>query len=314
MGIYDRDYYREDGPRWAGAVASAGTIGLIALTIGLFFAQVLSTPHRARGAESLQQSELQAAVEFQYDKVARGEVWRVFTAGVFPDMSLFTLIISMLLLYWAGKELERVYGTRPFVAFFLLAGLAGTLGKLLLGLAGIDTGVPSVGIGAAIFATMVLFACLNPRRTILVFFVLPMPIALLVGLLLALAVFGMLRDGTNVHAVGTVVGAVFGFLFFRFAPAVLNWSNAGRTRTARRPAIRLHTSPPEVEYAAPPPKASRPSPPVIERQSQGALDEQLEAKLDRVLGKVAQFGRGSLTAEELEILQQASEIYKRKRS
>ena len=287
---------------------------MIALTIGLFFAQILSTPQRVRGAELPPQSELQTAVEFQYDKVARGEVWRVFTAGAFPDTSLFTLIISMLLLYWAGKELERVYGTRPFVAFFLLAGLAGTIGKLLLGLAGIDTGVPSVGIGAAVFATMVLFACLNPKRTILVFFVLPMPISLLVGLLLALAVFGMLQDGKKVHAVGIVAGAVFGFLFYRLAPALLNRSNAGRTRMARRPAIRLHTSPPEESRIRPVAEETHLTPPVLERNSRVALDEQLEAKLDRVLGKVAQFGRGSLTAEEVEILQKASEIYKKKRS
>ena len=313
MGIYDRDYYREDGSRWAGAAASAGTIGLIAVTIGLFFAGVLSTPPRMRGADAAQ-SELQTAVEFQYDKVARGEVWRVLTAGAFPDASLFSLIISMLLLYWAGNELERVYGTRLFVAFYLLAGIAGTTGKLLLGLAGIDTDVASVGIGAAIFATMVLFACLNPKRTILVFFVLPMPIGLLVGILLALAVLGMLRDGTKVHAVGIVAGAAFGFLFFRLAPAVWNWSQAERMRPARRPAIRLHTGSPEAEYAAPPAQVARPTPPVLERQSQGALDEQLEAKLDRVLGKVAQFGRGSLTTEEVEILQKASEIYKRKRT
>jgi len=313
MGIYDRDYYREDGQRWAGAVASAGTIGLIAVTIGLFFAQVLSIPSRVRSAEP-PLSELQAAVEFQYDKVAKGEVWRVFTAGAFPDTSLFTLILSMLLLYWAGKELERVYGTRLFVVFFLLAGLAGTIGKLLLGLAGIDTGVSSVGIGAAIFATMVLLACLNPKRTILVFFVLPMPISLLVGLLLAFAMFGMLRDGTKVHAVGILAGAAFGFVFFQLAPALLNWSNTRRTRTVRRPAIRLHTSPPDAQDEAPPLQVSRPPPPIFERHSQGALDEQLEAKLDRVLGKVAQFGRGSLTAEEVEVLQKASEIYKKKRS
>ena len=44
------------------------------------------------------------------------------------------------------------------------------------------------------------------------------------------------------------------------------------------------------------------------------MDEQLEAKLDLVLSKVAKHGRASLTAEENEILQRASEIYKKKRS
>jgi len=43
------------------------------------------------------------------------------------------------------------------------------------------------------------------------------------------------------------------------------------------------------------------------------VDEQLEAKLDQVLEKVARFGRESLTSEEQQILQRASEIYKRRR-
>ncbi len=311
MGIYDRDYYRDDAPRWGGAVDATGTISVMALTIGLFFFEAFSTrPPRT--------SELLEWGAFHFDRILHGEIWRLFTAGLIPSSGLFGLILSMILLYWAGRELERTYGTKPFVAFYLLAAFATSLGKLAVGLAGIDTDVPSAGTGGAIFAVLVLFACLNPRRTILVFFVLPVPVGLLVSLLLALAVLSMFSDAapTKIHAVGLISGAAFGFLFFKLAPAVLTWVAAKQRRVGRRPAVRLHTAPAleeDRDRTMPVPREDRPVAPRPVRSPQ-VVDEHFEAKLDQVLGKVAQFGRGSLTAEENEMLQRASEIYKNKRS
>ncbi len=308
MGIYDRDYYREAAPRWGGGLGSPGTIFLMGMTIGLFFLQALTTRPRRT-------SELLDWGEFHFDKILQGEVWRIFTAGVIPSPGLFGIILSMILLYWAGNELERVYGTRAFVAFYLLAAWLTSLAKLLIGFAGIDTAVPSVGTGGAIFAVMVLFACSNPRRTILVFFVLPMPIALLVGILLIVTVLTLLSDETHtkVHAVGVIAGAAFGFLFYKLGPGILNWIHTSRPRARRRSPIRLYNSPPleeERERSAPVHEETRPGP----LRTPRSVDEQLEAKLDQVLSKMAQHGRASLTAEELDILQKASDIYKNKRS
>ncbi len=307
MGIYDRDYYREPSPRWAADLGNSGTVWIMATTIVLFFAQAFSRPPLV--------SPLVEWGAFHFGKVAEGEVWRIFTAGLIPDGWLFGLILSMILLFWAGKELERVYGSRMFVAFYLLAALATSLGKFAVGLAGIDVDVPSMGIGGAIFAVMVLFACLEPKRTILVMFVLPMPIALLVAILLAVAVLSALNGGTKVHAVGIISGAVFGFAFFRVAPGVQKWLRANRPEGRARSPVRLHVSPVEEDERERPATESdrnRPTPPAMPRAAR-VVDEQLEAKLDQVLSKVAKLGRASLTPEEHEILQRASEIYKKKR-
>ena len=45
-----------------------------------------------------------------------------------------------------------------------------------------------------------------------------------------------------------------------------------------------------------------------------AVNEHLEAKLDAVLEKIAKTGKESLTPKEQEILRQASEMYKRRRT
>jgi membrane associated rhomboid family serine protease len=308
MGIYDRDYYREPSPRWVADLGNSGTVWIMATTIVLFFVQAFSRPPLV--------SPLAEWGQFHFGKISEGEVWRIFTAGLIPDGWLFGLILSMILLFWAGKELERVYGTRTFVAFYILAGLATSLGKFALGLAGIDVDVSSMGIGGAIFAVMVLFACLEPKRTVLVMFVLPMPIALLVAILLALAVLSALNGGTKVHAVGMISGAVFGFAFFKVAPGVLNWLRANRQERRTRSPVRLHVSPVdenEPERRPTESERSHPPPAAMPRPAR-VVDEQLEAKLDQVLSKVAKQGRASLTSEENEILQRASEIYKKKRS
>jgi len=308
MGIYDRDYYREPSPRWAANLGNSGTVWIMATTIVLFFVQAFTRPPRI--------SPLFEWGAFHFGKILDGEVWRIITAGLIPDAHLFTLIFAMILLFWAGKELERVYGTRTFVAFYILAGLATSLGKFAVGSAGIDAEVPSMGIGGAIFAVMVLFACLEPKRTILVMFVLPMPIALLVAILLGLAVLSALNGGMKVHAVGIISGAIFGFAFFKLAPGILKWLNANRRESRARSPVRLHVSPvddDERDRSPPESEQDRPTPPTMPRAAR-AVDEQLEAKLDQVLSKVAKLGRASLTPEENEILQRASEIYKKKRS
>jgi len=310
MGIYDRDYYRDEPRPWGGGLETPGTLGAMAATIAVFFIQAFTT----RPGET---SKLLKWGDFQFHKIAAGEVWRIFTAGLIPDPGLFGLILSMIMLYWAGKELERNYGTKAFIAFYILAAWATSAGKLMLGLAGIDTAISSVGISGAIFAVMVLYACLNPRKTILVFFVLPMPIALVVSLLLGFALLSMISDGTKVHAVGVLSGAIFGILFYKLAPGVLNWLHTGRPRRAARPAVRLfesHDDEEAPERNAPVQQEPTAVSPPRSARNDTKVDEQLEAKLDRVLGKVAQFGRASLTPDELEVLQQASEVYKKKRS
>lgn len=305
MGIYDRDYYREPTRAWGGGFGIPGTLFLIGLTVGLYFFEALSTRQQHI-------SPLLQYGAFEFDKIAQGEVWRLFSTGFIPEHNLFSVILSLILLYWAGKEIERHFGTRTFVAFYVLAAWAGAFAKLGIGLAGIDTRVVSFGNSGALFAVLVLFACLNPRRTILVFFFLPMPIVLLVTILLGLAVLSMLGDGTKIHAVGVIAGAGFGFAFFRVAPEILERWHRRLPRNRSRAPVRIFNDlpTPEPDVEPPRPQAEEPTRP----RSNRVVDEQLEAKLDQVLSKVAKQGRASLNSEELEILQRASEIYKKKRS
>src|SRR5262245_49998940 len=115
MGIQDRDYYREGSKRFFDAWGRQGaTVWLIVITAVVFFAQCLT------GDPS--QSPLVDIGGYEPGKVLSGEVWRLVTP-MFLHVGLWHLFWNMLILYWAGSWLEDIYGSREFLAFYLVSGL-----------------------------------------------------------------------------------------------------------------------------------------------------------------------------------------------
>jgi hypothetical protein len=222
------------------------------------------------------------------------------------------IVFNMWFLWLFGGDLEEMYGPREFLSFYLVAALAG--GAAFLG-AGALTGQKScIGASGAVTAVMVLYALHFPHRTILLFFVLPVPVW-------ALVVFQVLQDtilfaqqtgGADSFKSGTAVsvhlgGAAFALLYYKLQWRLTRiWSGmAAWQAQRRRPRLRVYRE-----------EEPRPAQPVAAAAAPSAaeIDEQLEAKLDAVLEKVARSGQASLTDSERQILLRASEIYKRRRS
>lgn len=306
MGIQDRDYYR-DGPSFLDRVGQQGaTVWLIAITCGVYFGQVISTPPFVPG-ERLPVSPLTEFGAYDPDKVLQGEVWRLLTA-VFLHGGLWHLFLNMFVLHWAGGRLEEMRGSRELVLFYLIGGVAANLFDLVAQQAGVAPPARAIGASGAVAAALVAFACFYPHEQLRVYFILPMP-AWLVGLLFVgtncLYGFGHLGGGIAyfVH----IGGALFGLLYFQSGVQFSKLFARGEAPRAR-PRLRV----------IPPPAAEEPPEPVgaaVEAAPRPArpADEQLEAKLDAVLEKVSKYGRDSLTPEERAILVQASELYKKRR-
>jgi hypothetical protein len=172
---------------------------------------------------------------------------------------------------------------------------------------------PTLGLGAsgAVMATLVLFACHFPQQRVLFFFIIPMPVWLLVVVFAGLDLMGAVgaRPNANIGFVVHLGGALFGFLYYQSG---LQFSSLfKRSEKARvRPKLRVHLAPVEEEDETPEPVGA---PVEAAPRSAPAADEQLEAKLDAVLAKVSKYGQESLTPEEREILFRASELYKKRR-
>ncbi|MCS7046034.1 MAG: rhomboid family intramembrane serine protease, partial [Gemmataceae bacterium] len=306
MGIYDREYYRHEGPRFLNTLLPDGRVcrWLLGVNIAVFAAQLVFTTVDAQwGVTSWPQRWLQLDPE----AVLRGEVWRLLTyAFVHDPHQIFHILFNMLFLWWFGTDVEKLYGGKEFLGFYLVSALLGGLSYFLWSwLRDIDN--PCIGASGAVTAVLVLCACHYPQRMILVLFVLPVPIWLF-------AVFSVTQDLVRVvrhdqlSPVASVVhlaGAVFGLLYYlrewRLLKCLPDLSRLARRRS--RAPLRLYQ-----------PESEREAVPVAAAAANLGLDEHLEAKLDAVLEKVSRFGKDSLTKNERDILLRASEIYRRRRS
>jgi rhomboid protease GluP len=83
--------------------------------------------------------------------IASGELWRLLTP-VFIHANLLHIFVNMYSLYAIGPAVERYFGAARFLAFYLLAGIAGVVLSLAM------SPSPSVGASGAIFG---LLGCLG---------------------------------------------------------------------------------------------------------------------------------------------------------
>jgi membrane associated rhomboid family serine protease len=80
--------------------------------------------------------------------IADGEYWRLITAA-FLHYGPFHLLLNMLGLYWFGSLLEQRIGSGRFLLIYLVSGLAGSAGALV-----VSPTNPTVGASGAIFGIL----------------------------------------------------------------------------------------------------------------------------------------------------------------
>jgi membrane associated rhomboid family serine protease len=303
MGIYDREYYRGEtgGPSWFSGVAPWCKT-LIVINIVVFVLQ-----NALRGDSPLFEDWLEASPEgiFQH-----GRIWQLWTA-TFLHSGIFHILGNMWFLWLVGREMESLYGSRDFLAFYLLAGGVSTLGWALIAALSGPGGMERHMLGAsgAVMAVVTLYTLFYPRREILFFF-LPMPMWALLGIYLVFPLFG---DNRRVAYEAHLMGAAFAFCYKQFD---LRWSRLVTGRI-HRPRLRIITPMPVDQPRTRPPGSSRAA-----SESLGAKPssvsvlpaEQLDARLDEVLAKIAREGRSGLTEEDHRVLQEASRRARDKRS
>jgi membrane associated rhomboid family serine protease len=242
------------------------------------------------------------------DKVLQGQVWRLLTATFLHSQGWQHIVINMLILWWAGSEVEGIYGPREFLAFYLVAAVVSSAAFVGWDVAAHAAGAHGRALGAsgAVTAVLVLFALHYPNRTIYLFMIIPVPALVLVIIYVALDVIGALghRSGEHIAFAAHLGGAAFGFLYFKYQWRILNLLPSGRQWKLSRPQprLRVYREEREPEPAPVEVNAARPLP-----------DSQLEAELDAVLAKVARHGKSSLSEREQQVLLRASEIYRQRR-
>jgi membrane associated rhomboid family serine protease len=326
MGIYDREYYRREGPSYLGSFTDQGKAckWLIGINVLLFVVQMVTEPPHREMPQPVFDDQGQM-VGFRQDRgvvtesldlkptpVLHGQVWRLITYA-FLHAGIWHIVWNMLFLWWFGHEIEELYGAREFLVFYIIAGFLGGIAYTIWAVSRGTAYTSCVGASGAVTAVMVLYAFHFPTRIIRLWWFLPVPIWLFVLFQVGQDVLTW-ASGTPTQTAVTVhlAGAAFGFGYYklnwRLAPM---WQALTRFRLPqRRPRVRVYDE--EEPAARRPRQSAAPAPTSVAAAPSSPADEHLEAQVDAVLEKVARSGRDSLTENEKALLVRASEVYKRK--
>jgi membrane associated rhomboid family serine protease len=291
MGLHNRPYWKDgDGGGNAGGDfrppgAGGLTIGmpkpgkvikaLLLINIVVFVVQAMIEGSGSRGPMT---SALGATVAGWW------QIWRYFTFQ-FLHGGYWHIVMNMLGLYMLGTPLERHWGSKRFLRFYLSCGVVAGVAYVVIGLLkGLDPAMPIVGASGGVFGILLACAVLFPDFR-LIFFLFPVPIrlaALLVfGGMIILMLQWIPRGGGPPPEFWSHVAHLGG----AFAAAVWVWLVPRAQRVGQR--TRRH-----VQQGA------------WRRKMEKRVSDQ--AEVDRVLDKVHQEGIGSLTGRERDILQDAT--------
>ncbi|HEY7153644.1 MAG TPA: rhomboid family intramembrane serine protease [Gemmataceae bacterium] len=303
MGIYDRDYVRREGPSFLGSFAERGRVckWLVGINVVVFIVQVLTAPNGP-----LANVRFTEAFWLDVPHLLHGQVWRLLTYAFLHDPdTIWHILFNMLFLWWFGSDVEDLYGPREFLTFYLTASFVGGVAFFLSSLVWMPTADPCLGASGGVLAVLTLCVFHYPRRVILLFFILPVPIWLFLVISLAADGYVFLSRANSGTAVAAHLGgAFFGGLYYRLHWRLIDWLPRFRLwrRQLFRPRLRVYR---EEEPRTP---VRVPSAPAV------VDDEYLEAKMDAILEKISRVGKENLTESERQVLLRASEVFRRRRS
>ena len=132
----------------AGAVV---TKALIAVNVGIFLLQLLAGGTLSNPGGSIFVDGalvIRASTGAELVGLAEGQWWRLLTSA-FLHGGLFHLALNMLALWWFGGPVEAALGRGRFLLLYVISGLAGSAGALML-----SPDEITVGASGAIFGIL----------------------------------------------------------------------------------------------------------------------------------------------------------------
>jgi len=291
VGIYDRDYYRRPQPGLSLRMPQSMVITLIIINAALYLIDGLLFQHT---------HDLTRILELSSDTLWRPWMWWQFvTYGFVHDpTSIMHIIMNMAGLFFLGRYVEQLYGSKEFLRIYLVMII---LGSLCFALGSFVTSTIThqennfhlLGASGAVSGVTILFVLNYPNVTLMLIPI-PIPIkAWVIGVLLVVFNFigAVTPESGNVAYGVHIVGIIFAFLYFQY-----RW-NLGRffrnifhkPKFLFRPKFRIHKPDEESE------------------------EPDLNAEVDRILEKISREGEGSLSRKERRTLETASRQYQNRK-
>ena len=299
MGIYDRDYYRDEPQGFSLDRLTGGrsiVITLIILNVAVFLLDALfARPTPVGYASSPGPASLFLGL---YDEdLFKPWFWFRFVTYGFAHADARHILFNMLGLFFLGRSVESTLGSRTFLWMYLTALVSGSV-LWMIGTRAVAEPQMLLGASGGVVATVVLFCFFYPHQRVLLMMVFPVPAWILGMIVIGGDLWGVLNRppiaaGGNDIAFGVhLVGAAYAYLFYktRWELSHLWPSGLGSISNPlrRRPKLRVH-------------------------QPDTGADDALARKADEVLKKLHERGEASLTARERKILEDYSRSVKQRR-
>ena len=279
MGLYDRDYTQEknDSPPGYAPQMRLGfpsltpvVKGLLIINVAVFLINTIFSSQEGTGMTFLEKYFALYPISLFYI----AQIWRLITYQ-FLHSGFNHILFNMLGLFFLGPSLERQWGGKKFLTFYLSCGVAGGLFYILLVMAGFLSAGLMVGASGAILGVLTACAILFPHFVVFIV-IFPVPIRAAAVIFMGIAFYTVFSKGANAggeacHFAGIAVGAIY----------VLSdsWRSALKLRF----------------------KASR-----WEKYIES--ERRLRLEVDRILKKVHDHGIQSLTSSEKNILKKATRL------
>ncbi len=147
-------------------------------------------------------------------------IWQIFTY-MFLHGGIWHLVFNMLALWFFGVQLEGDWGTRRFLKYYFLCGMAAGVCVLAVNAALGYWYVTTIGSSGAIFGVLVAFGVLHPDQMVLMYFLIPIKAKYMVMIFAAIELLATFGPNTGVSTVAHLGGMAFGYLYLkRRLPAI----------------------------------------------------------------------------------------------
>jgi len=230
------------------------------------------------------------------------EHWQLYQLVTFQFLhsGILHLLMNLIGLYFFGRAMEDMLGSRGLLKLYLISGTVGGLLQMGLGFLWPHRfGGEVMGASAGVFGLIAAFAASRPNQpiTMLLFLVLPVtfPAKYFIAGEAAIALWGMIAPPDGIahaaHLGGMLAGA---FLIFKGGGLLREWCWPGLPGFRRKPRVVIEP-PPRTWRAAARPRRAEDTPPA----------EFMSREVDPILDKISAHGIHSLTEEERRILESA---------
>lgn len=240
--------------------------------------------------------------------------WKAFTYQIVGRTNVIGLLFFGLFMWWVGSRLEEAWGTKIFVAFYLVvSAVSGLLSLAVVNLFGINMVYGSTGIT---FAVIAVFAYLQPNLQFYIFGIFPVKVKWLLLVSIILTLVGgtpiSIAYFLTLQVISGLVAVIFMFIVFPL-PSWLEPIMGGLKDKVENLKTRL-SKPKKVNrdfkvyssYTEDRATATYDEPEIVEDEND---EEYIQREVDRILDKISKYGRDSLTKKEKKFLDDTSRNY-----